>query len=269
LFHIFGTSTIDVHPIFMIQNNRIIVVEDSEADQLLFTKYLQQLGYESVCFRNGRELIDEINKLPSSVILLDVELPVMNGMETSRHIRNFCESSGNRYVIIGITGHDAVEIIDEIVASGFDDCLHKPVSRKDLEAKLKQYVKQLPVCQANITSTNGNGENLLYSLEMLDTDDQDFIQSIVHMFCDNTPEFISSMKTAYASRDWETLRQVAHKLKPHFIFFSVDGISDILHTIEEFARAGNDDPRMPEMLECVDRTSKLVIKQMEANIFNN
>jgi len=269
LFHIFGSSTIDVYPIFMIQNNRIIVVEDSEADQLLFTKYLQQLGYESVCFRNGRELIDEINKFPSSVILLDVELPVMNGMETSRHIRDFCESSGTRYVIIGITGHEAVEIIDEIVASGFDDCLHKPVSRKDLEAKLKQYVKLVPNCQASIAGGNGNDDSLLYSLEMLDTDDQEFIHSIVHMFCDNTPEFISSMRAAYETRDWETLRQVAHKLKPHFIFFSVNGASDILHTIEEFARAGNDDPRLPEMLDCIERTSKMVIRQMEANIFNN
>jgi CheY-like chemotaxis protein/HPt (histidine-containing phosphotransfer) domain-containing protein len=253
----------------MIQNNRIIVVEDSEADQLLFTKYLHQLGYESACFKNGRELIDEIGNIPSSVILLDVELPAMNGMETSRHIRANCESSDKRFVIIGITGHEAVDIIDEIASSGFDDCLHKPVSRKDLEAKLKQYIKQVPVCLSSIASGNSNNGDLLYSLEMLETDDQEFIRSIVQMFCDNTPEFIDSMKTAYATRDWETLRQVAHKLKPHFIFFSVNGASDILHTVEEFARAHNDDPRLPEMLECVERTSKLVIKQMEANIMSN
>ena len=253
----------------MIQNNRIIVVEDSEADRLLFTKYLHQLGYESVCFSNGRELIDKVAGLPSSIILLDVELPVMNGIETSRNIRDFYEGNGKRFVIIGITGHETVDIIDEIASSGFDDCLQKPVSRKALEAKLKQYIKQAPQCNTAAPSGNGNGDNLLYSLERLETDDQEFIQTIVRMFCDNTPEFISSMKTAYATRDWETMRQVAHKLKPHFIFFSVDRASEMLHSIEEFARACNDDPRLPEMLDCIEKTSNLVIKQMEANIISS
>lgn len=252
----------------MIQNDRIIVVEDSEADQLLFTKYLHQLGYQSICFRNGQELVTEIDKYPSSVILLDVELPVMNGMETSRHIRSSCENDGKKFVIIGITGHEAADIIDEIASSGFDDCLHKPVSRKALETKLKQYIKQVPVCSTNDNQGTGNGDNLLYSLEKLEIDDEEFIRSIVKMFCDNTPEFIANMKSAYVARDWETMRQVAHKLKPHFLFFSVNGISDILHTIEEFARAGNDDPRIPQMLECVERTSNLVIKQMETNIMS-
>jgi|WetSurMetagenome_2_1015567.scaffolds.fasta_scaffold189876_2 two-component system, sensor histidine kinase len=250
----------------MIQNNRIIVVEDSEADRLLFSKYLHQLGYESVSFSNGRELIEKMGNYPSSVILLDVELPVMNGMETARYIRDHFETNGRRFVVIGITGHEAIDIAEEMAISGFDDCLHKPVSRKALETKLHQYIKPAANCQADIAANNGEGENLLYSLERLETDDQEFIRSIVQMFCDNTPDFISQMKTAYSTRDWETIRQVAHKLKPHFIFFSVDGASEILHSIEEFARAGTDDPRIPEMMECVERTSKLVIKQMEANI---
>ncbi|HOW31870.1 MAG TPA: response regulator [Bacteroidales bacterium] len=252
----------------MIQNNRIIVVEDSEADRLLFTKYLHQLGYEALCFKHGKELIDAIVNLPSSVILMDVELPFLTGLETSKHIREFCEGNGRRFVIIGITGHEAVEIADEIAVSGFDDCLHKPVSRKDLETKLHQYIQKSAFCQAENHLENTNSSGQLYSLERLETDDQEFIRSIVRMFCDSTPEFISNIKVAYEQRDWETIRQVAHKLKPHYLFFSIDGVSEILHTIEELARAGKDDIRLPEMLECVERTSRIVIKQMEQNIMS-
>ncbi|HPT02226.1 MAG TPA: response regulator [Bacteroidales bacterium] len=250
----------------MISNSRILIVEDSDADRLLFSKFLHQLGYESVCFKNGKELVDEIKNLPSSVILLDIELPVMNGMETARYIRDNAENNGCRFVIIGITGHDAVDIVDEIASAGFDDCLHKPVSKKALQEKLQRYLKPVSGVPDEVPVNNGNSDNLLYSLERLETDDQEFIQSIVKMFCDNTPEFIKSMKEAYTVRDWETIRQVAHKLKPHFIFFSVDGASEVLHNVEEFARAGNDDPRIPEMLECVERTSNLVIRQMKKNI---
>jgi CheY-like chemotaxis protein len=248
----------------MLTNNKILLVEDSDSDRFLFTKYLQQLGYECDCFENGKQLIDNIDNYPSSLVLLDIELPVMNGIETALHLRKHCCNHDRRLILIGLTSHSDPMVLEEIAASGFDNCLHKPLRKKELESKLKQYIKTaMDPVNYNEQSNNPDKNNRLYSLEMFEPDDPEFLHSIITMFINSTPAAMEGLKTSYEKLEWETLRMQAHKLKPHFNYFMITRGAAALHEVEELARHATGSEKIPGLLSFIEETGHQVIAQMK------
>lgn len=249
----------------MLMNTKILLVEDSDTDRFLFSRYLQQLGYECDCFENGKQLIDNIGKYPSSLVLLDIELPVMNGIETALHVRKHFNDHGKRFILIGLTSHNDPEVLDEIAASGFDNCLHKPLRKKELETKLKQYISSAMNQDSTHNPSEGSASpnKRLYSLEMFEPDDPEFLQSIITMFMNSTPASIAGMKESFEKKEWETLRMQAHKLKPHFNYFMIAEGARALQELEELARHATGEEKMPELLTCIEQTGTQVIQQMK------
>jgi CheY-like chemotaxis protein len=118
----------------------IIVAEDCEYNQLLFGKMLQQLGYTSDCACDGEELIRLLRTSSPDLILLDIEMPVMNGFEAIRQIREGNSGTENNIPIIALTGYDDDSILKKINDSGFSDYLSKPVTRKMLKEKIDLFL---------------------------------------------------------------------------------------------------------------------------------
>ncbi len=250
----------------MLRNKRILLVEDSDTDRFLFCRYLQQLGYECDCFENGKALVEKLDSYPSSLILMDIELPVMNGIETALHVRKNFTDDDRRFILIGLTSHNDPKVLDTIAASGFDNCIHKPIKRTDLENKLRQYIS-LPQSITTMTenSNTHQGSGRLYSLEMFESDDPDFLQSIIGMFVNNTPASISLIRESYTKSEWENLRVAAHKLKPHFNYFMIREAASALQEIEELARNVTDMEKIPALIDIVDRIGSQAIEQMKAD----
>lgn len=249
----------------MLINTKVLLVEDSDSDRFLFSRYLQQLGYECDCFENGKQFIDRIADYPSSLVLLDIELPVMNGLETALQVRKHHNETDRRFILIGLTSHNDPEVLDKIAASGFDNCLHKPIRKKELELKLKQYISSSMDQNSNFPNSTPDKSrgNRIYSLEMFEADDPEFIESIVSMFVASTPSSISQMKEAFEKRDWENLRMLAHKLKPHLNYFMISDGAQCLKEIEEFARSASGEDKIPDLMLFVEQKCNLVFSQMK------
>jgi len=248
----------------MLLNNKILLVEDSDSDRFLFSRYLHQLGYECECFENGKELIEKIDDYPSSLVLMDIELPVMNGIQTARHVRKHFNNHEKRFILIGLTSHVDPEVMNEIASSGFDNCLHKPLKKRDLEQKLKQYIKA-PMNNSTEPDSNGLSSGKagrIYSLEMFEADDPEFLESIIGMFVNSTPVSIAAMKESYSKQEWETLRTQAHKLKPHFNYFMITEAAKALQELEEIARHVNGIERIPDLLNMIEHQGMLAVEQM-------
>ncbi|MBK7174809.1 MAG: response regulator [Bacteroidales bacterium] len=248
----------------MLLNNKILLVEDSDSDRFLFSRYLTQLGYECDCFENGKELIDQIHRYPSSLVLMDIELPIMNGMQTARHVREHFNDCEKRFILIGLTSHNDPEVLEEIASSGFDNCLHKPLKKRELELKLKQYIS-LPM--NDLSHIPGEEKNQaksgrLYSLEMFEADDPEFLESIIGMFVASTPTSIASLKSLFEKREWEPLRVQAHKLKPHFNYFMISEAAKALQELEELARHATGEEKIPDLLALIETQGLISVEQM-------
>jgi CheY-like chemotaxis protein/HPt (histidine-containing phosphotransfer) domain-containing protein len=249
----------------MLKNNKILLVEDSDSDRFLFSRYLLQLGYDCECFENGKQLIDNIDKYPSSLVLLDIELPVMNGIETALHLRKLFCNGEKRFILIGLTSHNDPQVLEEIAASGFDNCLHKPLRKRELETKLKQYISTSMNQNNHSNSDNESPKQnkRLYSLEMFEPDDPEFLQSIIGMFVSSTPPAIEAMKQSFEKLEWEPLRMQAHKLKPHFNYFMITEGAHALQELEELARHSTGAEKIPGLLQLIEQTGKQVINEMK------
>jgi CheY-like chemotaxis protein len=255
----------------MIVNRTIILVEDSDSDRLLFSKYLKQMGYECMCMENADKLISLIDEIEPSIILMDIEMPGITGLEAAKIIRKRQEINGKKHTIIALTAHNDDNIMGIVTQAGFDDYFQKPITKRELKAKLMRYIKSEPEASATLTDVkpgNGASKDKLYSLEMFDADEPDFVRSIVEMFVTNTPGSIAAIKTAFEQDEMETVRQQAHKLKPHFSFFGAADLQQTFQMIEDMARGNDNMEQLPDLIKNAEKNVLAMVDQMKSDLLS-
>jgi CheY-like chemotaxis protein/HPt (histidine-containing phosphotransfer) domain-containing protein len=256
----------------MILSRSIVLVEDSDSDRLLFSKYLKQMGYDCISLDCADKLIARIDEFEPSIILMDIEMPGITGIEAVAILRKRQETNGDRHIIIALTAHNDENIMSILSAAGFDDYLQKPVTKHELKARLSHYLKnesEIGLSVPAMNSNNGNNhKDKLYSLDMFEADDPEFVRSIVEMFVANTPGSIAMIKKAFDLGEMETVRQQAHKLKPHFTFFGASGVQQMFQMIEDIAKGNEDKEKLPELIDCAEKTSVLMIAQMKEDLLS-
>jgi PAS domain S-box-containing protein len=115
---------------------RILVVDDNEINQVVACKFLQKLGYQVEVARNGREAVDSIAHATYDAVLMDCEMPVMNGYEATQEIRRQEQDATRHLPIIALTGHASSEDEQKCRQSGMDEVITKPITLPTLRAKL-------------------------------------------------------------------------------------------------------------------------------------
>ena len=120
----------------------ILVCEDNEVNQIVFTQILQATGYRFRIANNGKEGFSLYKNLKPSVIIMDVSMPLMNGLETTRAIREMEAACDTHTPIIGVTAHAIKGDMEKCFEAGMDDYLSKPVSPDMLEEKIENWMEK-------------------------------------------------------------------------------------------------------------------------------
>lgn len=115
---------------------KILIVEDFEPNALVASSFIEQFGYDYDIARNGHEAIDLVKKHNYFAILMDVQMPGMNGFDTTDAIRKYEAENDRHHYIIGMTAHALVGDRERCYAAGMDDYLPKPFNPKELKTKL-------------------------------------------------------------------------------------------------------------------------------------
>jgi signal transduction histidine kinase/DNA-binding response OmpR family regulator len=117
----------------------VLVAEDNDVNQIVFTQILQATGLRFRIVGNGAEAVEAWRAQKPSLILMDVSMPVMNGHQASRRIREIEAQEGGHVPIVGVTAHALESDRDLCLAAGMDDYLSKPISPEILEAKIGRW----------------------------------------------------------------------------------------------------------------------------------
>jgi CheY-like chemotaxis protein len=107
---------------------KVLIVDDIFTNRLLLAEVLRNLEIEFDQVENGREAVDALEKNHYDLILMDIEMPVMNGLETTQYIRENMPPPKNRTTIIALTAHNPQLFFDDFEDVGFDNLLTKPYS---------------------------------------------------------------------------------------------------------------------------------------------
>lgn len=118
---------------------RILVADDNESNRKVTMLMLARLGYKQDSVSSGREAIRALSCTHYDLVLMDIVMPEMDGLETAREIRKLGQ---NGLKIIGITAYVVPGIREMCLNAGMDDCITKPMRIKDLETALKSIFSQ-------------------------------------------------------------------------------------------------------------------------------
>jgi len=206
----------------------ILVAEDSKANQALLQVLLERLGYDVVIVENGREVVDKMQAGHFDMIMMDMQMPVMNGYEATRMLRTM----GHTLPIVAVTAHAMKGDDKKCFEAGCDDYISKPVDRKRLAAVLQKYLvagqKTASTEKAQAGSAaeeevqdlaaDGNDYNnqdipVCWDDIVKVCDDQDVLREIGGIIVQETPEAFVCLKQAIESSDAKEVQLYAHRIK--------------------------------------------------------
>lgn len=118
---------------------KLLIVDDIIVNRILLSEIVHQLGYDTVQAGNGKEAINILRSQHVLLVLLDIEMPVMNGVETARYIRDEFPDPHNRIPVIAITAHDPRTVGYDESKSDFDDLVTKPYTFEKISKLVSRY----------------------------------------------------------------------------------------------------------------------------------
>ncbi|MGE0617104.1 MAG: response regulator [Bacteriovoracia bacterium] len=123
------------------ESGRVLVVEDNSVNQLLALTMLKKMGYSAQAVANGREAYDAVMKNPYDLVLMDCQMPEMDGFEATRLIRKWEAGSGRRIPIVALTANAMKDDRDLCLEAGMDDYVSKPIKKEVLAEVLARWMK--------------------------------------------------------------------------------------------------------------------------------
>jgi PAS domain S-box-containing protein len=240
------TAEIAMAPARAMSSLRILLAEDNPMNQKVALRFLQQLGYRADVASNGLEALAALERQPYDVVLMDVQMPELDGLDATRRI---CERwpVGSRPHIIAMTANAMPEDREACFAAGMNDYVAKPIRADELARAL---TGARPVTRGN-GSSKGVGENLdaaaLQNLRELGGDD--FLVEVVDAFLADAPALIATLRSSFDQLDVDQLRRAAHTLKSNGATLGAGDFADLCRTVEQHAKDG----RLEGVSQLIDR----------------
>lgn len=185
--------------------SRILLVEDNEINQKVALGMLERLGFTADLAENGYEAIDAFKRRNYSIILMDIQMPGMNGIDAASKIREL--KDGDKVNIIAMTAYVTEYDKKRCVAAGMDGFIAKPFRMNDLRSVIGAPNAEQVDGKKDIDIFDE--QKLLQRLE----GDVEFMQELIEIFIHNAPQKISEIESALGSGDMHALAMEGHSLK--------------------------------------------------------
>ena len=227
-----------------------LLVEDNPANQLVGTKLLERLGYDVDVAGDGYEAVSAFASRHYDVVLMDCQMPGMDGYDASRRIRGD-EAPDQRTPIVALTAGASNGDRERCLAAGMDDYITKPVRPETLAAVLRRWT--VPVrhergsedfaAMAAITPTRDSARNVIDPdrWEMLchmAAGDDELLATLVASFLGEAPARLEGLAAATAAGDAEQLRQLSHALRGSSATMGADNLAQLCGELEHAACDG-------------------------------
>lgn len=226
----------------------ILLAEDHPVNQKLALMFLQQMGYRADIANNGLEVLDALQRQPYDVVLMDVQMPEMDGLTATRYI---CEQflAHLRPRIIAMTANAMQGDRQLCLEAGMDDYISKPIRGDELMQALSQCQAidrqspntQEPKTTIGVLSSSDTpvlNPKVLQDLQKMAGDDaSEFVLEMIDCYCNHTPKQLQAMRVALVQGDAATLQRAAHGLKASSASVGATSLSKLCRELEHLADA--------------------------------
>ena len=251
-----------------IKNIKVLVVEDIALNQLLMKTLLDDFGFERDIASNGQIAIEKLQAKSYDIILMDLQMPVMNGFEATEYIRNTMNS---KIPIIALTADVTTVDLAKCKSVGMNDYIAKPIDERVLYSKIVGLVKK-PVYVDRSKETEKVGVEKLKCIDLKYLNQRTksnaaIMMEMISLYLEQTPPLISTMKQSLLDQDWNSLRASVHKMIPSFSIMGINvNFENMAKKIQELASKKEERDNIADMVlqlemvcsqACVELTEEL------------
>ncbi|MDJ0636925.1 MAG: ATP-binding protein [Xenococcaceae cyanobacterium MO_188.B29] len=263
------------------KNLRILLVEDNSVNQRVAGLILEKLGYRADIVSNGLEAVNSVQTVPYDCVLMDVEMPEMDGITATKRI--LAQKLAKTPYIIGLTAYALSEDRDRCLQAGMKDFVSKPIRVEELERALQKVVPLIeqPNNECNhhdftedshpqVVESPTKAEQSILDLSVLNSlrqlagaKAQDLLTKIINQYFEDSPQRLKAIAQALEDRDTEALRKAAHGFRSSSANLGAIIIADYCKNLENLARAGEipENPETLAELETKYEKAKIALQQ--------
>lgn len=250
-----------------IKNIKVLVVEDIALNQLLMKTLLDDFGFERDIASNGKIAIEKLQAKSYDIVLMDLQMPEMNGFEATEYIR---KTMNSKIPIIALTADVTTVDLAKCKAVGMNDYIAKPVDEGVLYSKIISFVKKPMPLKAKGIAMNESDFNqklkctdLTYLIKRTKNNPK-LMMEMISLYLVQTPPLINTMKQSVQDKDWESVYAAVHKMIPSF---SIMGMSSEIETtakrVQEYAGAKQHTEEIPGLVLELENVCSQACEELE------
>ena len=218
---------------------KILVAEDTPFNQTFILRLLEKNEFQPILVENGRQAVEAFDPELFDLILMDVQMPEMDGFEATREIRKIEARSGGHIPIIAMTAYATQGDRERCLEAGMDKYVSKPISAAKLFKAIEALVPSSPEEEFDAAgdgrkSASLEFDGLIKSFE----NDHDLFEELVDIFINDYPQMLDTLRDTLKSSDAKTLTRTAHSLKGMLRNFQAENAADTAYTLEQMGRNG-------------------------------
>ncbi len=214
---------------------RVLLVEDNDINRLYASTILKKWG--CICDEavNGEIALEMLRKKNYNIVLMDVHMPVMDGLEATQMIRKSFTSPKNEVPIIAFTANAIKGEKEDYLDIGMNDYISKPFIPDELYNVIQKYYT--PVASKASASVTDTPQANLEHLKTISDGNMEFVNEIITAFLEQTPPLLAGMQQACDQKDWVKTGDLAHKIKPNLSLLGITKLIPLVQSLETDGRS--------------------------------
>jgi len=262
------SSKVGLSKSLQLQNASILLVEDNDINRLYAGSIMKMWGCPFDTAENGEVAIEKLKNAHFDLILMDIQMPVMDGFEATQVIRQMPNEKSN-IPIVALTANATQKDINKCLSLGMNDCLTKPFTQQDLLKILDKFLgeKFHVVESVDRHPASHKIDRIDFSyLEKVSGNNKDFIREIVDAFIKSIPNSIQELEQNVEIENWAELARVAHKIKPSITLLGVHNLKDKIVKLEEEAKLNKNPWQISMLSKEVSTELKATLESLKVQI---
>jgi len=244
---------------------KVLLVEDDKINRLIVATILKRQNVNLTKANNGVEAIEILKNKDFDLILMDIQMPIMNGIDATNIIRKELKIETP---IIALTANSFTAEIDEVIQVGMNDYLTKPFEEQDLINIIEKHHRIYSnIKLRTIESTINKAEfKILYDLKKLEKMSKgniNFIKKMCALFVKITPDHLKKMNSSYEQRNINDLKKLAHKMKPSVDYMGIESLKQDINDLEHLNKDDYSAKKLKSLIENIVNILLNVVVQLE------
>lgn len=233
-------------------NGKVLVADDNASNQLLMRILLGKLGVDASFVANGKEAVEKLGKDTFDLVLMDIQMPVMNGYEATEALRK----TGNNIPVIALTASTSSSEIKRCKDVGCNEYLQKPINKQSLFEALSKFLGENA---PDINESNRSKLNESAFISSISGDDD--LQPVIDMFMDDLPRLLDNINQANSKDEIDLISGLAHELKGASASAGFDVLHDYAEQLEKTVHDGQIETAHKAVDQINEFCKKLIEKQ--------